>query len=516
MSDAPRLETTNLSKSFGSVRACRDVSIRLGQGEIVALLGENGAGKSTLVKMLFGALQPDSGTIAWEGRRVAIPEPAAARRLGIGMVHQHFSLFDAFTVAENIALGLAHDPPLREVAERARKVSALYGLPLDPGALVADLSVGECQRVEVVRCLMQRPDLVIMDEPTSVLTPGEVEILFQTLRRLRDEGRTVLYISHKLEEVRALCSRAIIMRAGAVVMECDPRLVAAGELARAMVGSAVPRVKATEHHAEGAPVLELCGLSLEGEGAFDTPLRDVSLSLQRGEVFGIAGMAGNGQGQLFAALSGERAAAPDAVRIMGEPVGQLGIDARRARGAAFVPEERLGHGAVPELDLTENVVLSRHGAGDGTRGSLGFLRRGKARGIAEAVIGRMDVRTPGTEAEARSLSGGNLQKFVMGREIDRAPALLVVDQPTWGVDAGSAARLRQALLDLAAAGTAVLVISQDLDELFEIADRIAVMSGGRLGEPHRASEVTRESLGLEMAAMGKVGTADHRDTRDAA
>ena len=505
----PRLEVRGLSKSFGSVRACEDVSLHLARGEIVALLGENGAGKSTLVKMLFGALQPDRGTIEWDGREVGIPEPAAARRLGIGMVHQHFSLFEAFTVAENIALGLDDDPPLRRVIEEAREVSAAYGLPLDPGALVADLSVGERQRVEVVRCLMQSPDLIIMDEPTSVLTFAEAEALFGTLRRLRDEGRTILYISHKLEEVRALCSRAVVMRAGRVVGEYDPREAYAAELARAMVGSDVPQVRPVVHHANGLPMLSVRNLNLAGEGAFDTPLRDVSFAVRPGEVLGIAGMAGNGQTQLFAALSGEQTVNADAVMLDGEAVGSFGIDARRARGAAFVPEERLGHGAVPDMDLTDNVVLSRHGHREGVRGTFGALRRGIARRIAGNVIETMDVRTSGVGAAARSLSGGNLQKFVVGREIDRAPALLVVDQPTWGVDAGSAARLRLALLNLAAEGTAVVVISQDLDELFEIADRIAVISGGRLGEARPSSELTREQLGLEMGGQvaDEVGVA---------
>ena len=498
-----RLEAVALSKSFGAVRACRDVSLSLARGEIVALLGENGAGKSTLVKMLFGALQPDRGTIRWDGQPVTIPEPGAARRLGIGMVHQHFSLFEAFTVAENIALALEDDPPLRRVVADARRISAEYGLPLDPDALVADLSVGERQRVEVVRCLMQRPTLIIMDEPTSVLTMTEAERLFDTLRRLRDEGRTVLYISHKLEEVRALCSRAVVMRGGAVVAECDPREVSASELATAMVGNEVPRVKAVAHASDGDAVLEVDGLSVAGEGTFDVPLRDISLTLRAGEVLGIAGLAGNGQGQLFAALSGERTVVADAIRLRGRPVGQLGIDGRRALGAAFVPEERLGHGAVPEMDLVENVVLSRHGASDKVRTRLGFLRRAAAQRIATTVIGGMDVRTAGVEAQARSLSGGNLQKFVVGREIDRAPEVLVVDQPTWGVDAGSAARLRQTLLDLAARGTGILLISQDLDELFEVADRIAVMNGGRLGAVHLVRDVTRERVGLEMGGLSE-------------
>ena len=506
MSDAPRhetprLEVRGLTKAFGPVCACDDVSMALGAGEIVALLGENGAGKSTLVKMLFGALQPDAGAILWEGRPVAIPEPAAARALGIGMVHQHFSLFEAFSVAENVALALP-DMRLREVAGRAREVSEAYGLPLDVRALVADLSVGERQRIEIVRCLMQDPSLVIMDEPTSVLTPQEADRLFAVLRRLRDEGRTVLYISHKLEEVRQLCDRAVVMRQGKVVAEVVPAEETAGSLASLMVGGEVPVVRPSRTHLIGAPVLELRELSLPADTPHGTALRDVWLSARKGEVIGIAGMAGNGQGELFAAISGERPARREQVVIAGTPIGDRGVEARRALGAAFVPEERIGHAAAPGLDLTENVLLSRHARADGTRGALGWLRRGRAGNLATKVIETMDVRTRGRRALAGSLSGGNLQKFVMGRELDRAPRLLVVNQPTWGVDAGAAANIRQALIDLAAEGAAVLVISQDLDELFEIADRIAVMTRGAIGPLRPAAEVTREEVGIAMGSGG--------------
>ena len=511
--DAPRaasaralLRTDGLTKTFGETRACDAVSIALGEGEIVALLGENGAGKSTLVKMLFGALQPDAGTIEWRGGTVAIPEPAAARALGIGLVHQHFSLFEAFTVAENIALGLGGDARPRRIAGRARETSRAYGLPLDPDALVADLSIGERQRVEIVRCLMQDPALVIMDEPTSVLTPGEAEGLFETLRALRAEGRTVLYISHKLEEVRALCDRAIVMRAGRVVGEYDPARETAASLAAAMMGRDVVAIRPREHAASDEVALALNALSRDSERPFGADLRGIELRVRRGEIVGIAGMAGNGQDELFAAVSGEDLA-PDAddVTMFGRAVGRDGIDARRALGAAFVPEERLGHAAVPSLDLADNALLSRHARADGTVGALGRLARAVARIIADRVNVAMDVRKSVPNPVAGALSGGNLQKFVVGRELDGAPRLLVVAQPTWGVDAGAAAAIRQALLDLAAGGAAVLVLSQDLDELLEIADRIAVIREGRLGEARETARVTRESIGLEMGGASGGG-----------
>ncbi|MEO1105126.1 MAG: ABC transporter ATP-binding protein, partial [Pseudomonadota bacterium] len=449
-------------KSFGQVRACDDVSISLREGEIVALLGENGAGKSTFVKLVFGALQPDSGAFLWRGQEVALTDPAVARKLGIGMVHQHFSLFEALTATQNVALGLP-DAPLSGLAERTARVSAAYGLPLDPDALVADLSVGERQRIEIVRCLLQDPTLIIMDEPTSVLTPQEADRLFQTLRRLRDEGRTILYISHKLEEVRALCERAIVMRGGRIVAQVDPRTTSAAMLAEAMVGSAVAEVANTKEPTAAVPRLEVQGLSHESDRPFGTSLKGVNLSVGAGEVLGIAGMAGNGQSELFACLSGELLSDANTVRIDGKTVGARGVDARRALGAAFVPEERLGHSAVPSFDLVENVILSRHMVTDGTIDGLGFLRRGAARTALNRVIAAMDVRAPKGPAPARALSGGNLQKLVVGRELDRAPSLIVINQPTWGVDAGAAANIRQALVDLAAGGAAVLVLSQDLD-----------------------------------------------------
>ncbi|MBJ3774667.1 ABC transporter ATP-binding protein [Acuticoccus mangrovi] len=494
------LSTDRLTKTFGALTACDGISIRLGEGEIVALLGENGAGKSTLVKMLFGALQPDSGGIAWKGENVALTEPRLARRLGIGMVHQHFSLFEAFTVAENIALVLGEEK-MSGLAARARTLSEDYGLPLDPGALVADLSVGERQRIEIVRCLLQNPTLVIMDEPTSVLTPQEADRLFVTLRKLKAEGRTVLYISHKLEEVRALCDRAVVMRAGRVVAEVDPKAETAASLAAAMVGGEVPAVSQRAAPAADAPVaLAINHLDHPSDRPFGVSLADVSLTVLAGEVVGIAGMAGNGQGELFECLSGEVALRGDAgeVSILGTVAAPLGVDARRRLGAAFVPEERLGHATAPSLDLTDNIILARHQRRDRTVGPLGLLHKGAARRAMRRIVEAMDVRGAADDPPARALSGGNLQKYVVGRELDWSPRLLVINQPTWGVDAGAAANIRQAILDLAASGAGVLVISQDLDELFLLADRIAVISEGRLSTPAPVASLTREAVGLLM------------------
>ena len=495
----PLLEALDIVKRFGDFTANDRVTLRLPPGEIHALLGENGAGKSTLVKIVYGALQPTDGQLRWRGEPVTVPNPAAARRLGIGMVFQHFSLFEALTVAENIALALPGAFHLVSLGERIARVSAEYGLPLEPTALVADLSVGERQRIEIVRCLLQEPRLLIMDEPTAVLTPQEADQLFVTLRRLAGDGCAVLYISHRLEEVKQLCHHATILRHGKVVANVDPQSETAGSLARLMVGADVHAVSAGTHAPDGPPMLAVTALSLPAAGPFGVALRDVSLEVRAGEVVAIAGVAGNGQSELFEALSGERLApSAAAVAIAGERCGTRGVTARRRLGAAFVPEERLGHSAVPGFVLSDNVLLTRHGSG-GALVRAGFIDRPGTRAVTDRVMKRFDVRTSRTDPPAQALSGGNLQKFVVGRELDREPAVLVIDQPTWGVDAGAAALIRQVLADMAEAGAAVLVISQDLDEIFEIADRIAVISRGELSEAFPAGEIDRERIGLLMA-----------------
>ena len=508
---APLLEVRGLTKVFGQLKACDNIDLTIGKGEIHALLGENGAGKSTFVKMLFGSLEPASGDILWNGVKVAIKSPGQARKLGIGMVFQHFSLFEALTAAENILLSLDDGTSIVEIAEKAHSVSKAYGLPLDPYALVGDLSVGERQRIEIIRCLLQKPELIILDEPTSVLTPQEADKLFETLERLRDEGKSILYISHRLEEVKRLCDRATVLRHGKVVGHCDPRKETAASLARMMVGSEVLAIRreATAPAQEPAELLGIYGLSRKPAGPFSIPLRDIRLSLRAGEVLGIAGVAGNGQGEFFEAVSGEVLQdSPDIVRIRGNPVGRLDISGRRLLGAAFVPEERLGHGAAPYMKLSENLLLSRFRTdARAFLSRLGIVRTGPVAAAAQRIVTEMDVRKSAEDPEAASLSGGNLQKFLIGRELDRKPAVLVVNQPTWGVDAGAAARIRQALVDLARSGSAVLVISQDLDELFEVCDAIAVMHDGNLSSPIPVAEATAERIGLLM------GGADSGHTR---
>jgi general nucleoside transport system ATP-binding protein len=504
------LEAIDIDKYFGELKANDHVTLRVEPGEIHALLGENGAGKSTLVKIIYGALQPSAGEIRWRGQPVTISNPAAARKLGIGMVFQHFSLFEPLTVAENIALAMSGDFNLRTLSDTIARVSREYGLPLNPGATVADLSVGERQRIEIIRCLLQQPKLLIMDEPTAVLTPQEAEQLFTTLRRLAKEGCAILYISHRLQEVKELCHRATILRHGKVVAEADPRQETAASLARMMVGADIKIVKPQARRSGGAVKLLLNRLAQPADGPFGVALKKISLTLHSGELVAIAGVAGNGQSELFDALSGERTnARSDAIIIDGVKAGRLDVAARRKLGAAFVPEERLGHGAVPAFLLSENVVLTRHNA-DPDLIRQGLLNRPAAIAVSERVAKEFDVRKAKPDPEARSLSGGNLQKFVVGREMDRRPKILIVNQPTWGVDAGASALIRQALIDLARSGSAVLVISQDLDEIFEIADRISVISRGELSDAYPADELTYETVGLLMGGAHEKPEAEDR------
>ena len=494
---APLLTLKGIVKRFPGMVANDHVNLEILPGEIHALLGENGAGKSTLVKIIYGVLQADAGELFWQGQAIHIPNPHFARHLGIGMVFQHFSLFEALSVAENISLAVEDRELRRHLKPRIIEVSRAYGLPLDPDRHVGDLSVGERQRIEIVRCLLQNPKLLIMDEPTSVLTPQEVTKLFETLRRLAGEGCAILYISHKLEEIKVLCERATIMRLGKVVAECDPRRETAQRLAELMIGTELKPPQHGRRTGGGAARLTVQNLSLVSDQQFGTNLKDISFAVAGGEILGIGGIAGNGQNELMAALSGEALAElAEAIQIDGKPVGRLGPGQRRSLGAAFVPEERNGHGAVRDMSLAENAFLSGHRPLG--LAPAGLIDSSRTVGYARHVIKDFDVRTQGPGAEARSLSGGNLQKFIVGREILQRPGLLVVSQPTWGVDAGAAAAIHQALLDLAANGAAVVIISQDLDEIFGLCDRIAVIAGGRLSPARPVAEVTIEEIGLLM------------------
>ena len=484
-----RLELDHISKQYPAVKANDRVSLRVKPGEIHAVLGENGAGKSTLMKIIYGAVQPDEGTMRWNGEPVRVASPAAARALGISMVYQHFSLFDTLTVAENVWLGLDRAWTLVDVTRRIGEVAHTYGLDIDAQRPVHALSVGERQRVEIVRALLTDPKLLILDEPTSVLTPQAVDKLFITLRELARRGCSILYISHKLDEIRALCHHCTVLRGGRVTGEVDPTQETNASLSRLMIGAEPPPLEHRE--AQRGPV----ALAVNGLGA---GLQDVHLEVRAGEIVGIAGVSGNGQQRLMALLSGEDARAQrSAVMLLGEPVGGTSPAFRRARGLHFVPEERLGRGAVPSMSLAHNTLLTRAEA----VGRGGWLRLGLLQQQAAGLIERFRVKAGGAGALAQSLSGGNLQKFIVGREIDARPKVLIVSQPTWGVDVGAAGQIRAELVALRDAGCAVLVVSEDLDELFELSDRLHVMAGGRLSPSVPIAQATVEQIGLWMSGL---------------
>lgn len=493
-----RLALEHISKSYPGVKANDDISLQVAAGEIHAVLGENGAGKSTLMKIISGAVQPDSGQIVWNGMPVRMKNPGMARDLGIAMVHQHFSLFDTLTAAENIWLGLGRGIGLSEVERRIDAVAQRHGLDIAPRRPVYTLSVGERQRVEIIRCLLADPKLLILDEPTSVLTPQAVEKLFVVLRQLAADGCSVLYISHKLDEIRSLCHNCTVLRAGKVAGRVDPTRETEASLSRLMIGADPP---ALQHRPAqpGEILLQVQDLSLPGDGEFSVPLHHLSLQVRAGEILGIAGVSGNGQQELLAMLSGEdRRAGPEAVRLAGEPVGLLGPAQRRSRGLRFIPEERLGRATVPMLSLEQNMLLT---APPAEVSAHGLIRRQTLRAQAQAVIARFGVKASGPQTAARSLSGGNLQKYIVGREILGRPRVLLVAQPTWGVDVGAAAQIRAELLALRDAGCAVLVISEEIDELFEIADRLQVMARGRLSPAVARADATVEQIGLWMSGL---------------
>ncbi len=496
-----RLEIAHIRKAYPGVLANDDVNLSVAPGEIHAVLGENGAGKSTLMKIIFGTVKPDAGEIRWNGELVHIANPQIARKLGIAMVFQHFSLFDTLTVAENIALGLDANTDMQELTTRIRQTGEKYGLELEPNRHVHTLSVGERQRVEIVRALLTNPQLLILDEPTSVLTPQAVEKLFVTLRKLADEGCSIVYISHKLDEIRALCHSATVMRGGRVTGTCDPRNETSAGLSRMMIGEELIRL----HRARNSESqrqerkLHINRLSLPKAHLFATELKDIECEVRAGEIVGIAGVSGNGQQELLAALSGEdQRAEPNMIMLTGVAAGHLAPNPRRARGLGLVPEERLGRGAVPTLSLAANMLLSHQKAPYVNRGMINFAYTRK---IAATIIERFKVKASGPDALAKSLSGGNLQKFIVGREMERKPSVFIVAQPTWGVDVGAAAQIHAEILALKQEGCAVLVISEELDELFALCDRLHVIAKGQLSPSIPIEQATREQVGLWMSGL---------------
>ena len=498
----PLLALSHISKRYPAVLANDAIDLSVMPKQIHAILGENGAGKSTLMKFIYGAVQPDAGSIHFDGKPVHIRNPQQARALGISMVFQHFSLFDTLSVAQNVWLGLDKSLSLAEVTQRIREKAAVYGLDLEPERPVHTLSVGEMQRVEIIRALLSEPRLLILDEPTSVLTPQAVDKLFAVLRQLVEEGCSILYISHKLHEIRALCTHCTVLRGGRVSGECIPSQETNASLSQMMIGSE-PSDLVHQTSQPGEVILAVKQLSLQRLDPFGMNLQPMDLEVRQGEIVGIAGVSGNGQRELLYALSGEDTRAPaQSICLQGQAVGTQGPAQRRKRGLHFVPDERLGRGAVPSLSLAHNLLLTR----DDAINRMGWIDMQALKTQAESIISRYRVKAGGALALAQSLSGGNLQKFIVGREIDASPKLLIVSQPTWGVDVGAAAQIRAALLALRDAGCAVLVVSEELDELFELSDRLHVMAQGRLSPSISRTDASVAQIGAWMS-----GLWDHSD-----
>ena len=493
-----RLELQGISKQYPAVKANDRIDLRVEPGEIHAVLGENGAGKSTLMKIIYGSVRPDEGVVRWNGQPVEVRNPHEARELGISMVFQHFSLFDTLSAAENVWLGLGRSKTLAEVSARIRDISSQYGLDVEPDRPVHTLSVGERQRVEIVRALLTKPQLLILDEPTSVLTPQAVEKLFVTLRQLSATGCSILYISHKLDEIRALCHNCTVLRGGKVTGTVDPTKETNASLSRLMIGADPPELVHRQAQA-GEVVLSVQGLSLARQNPFGTDLRDIALQVRAGEIVGVAGVSGNGQQELLAALSGEDTRAPaGSIALFGRDISRQDPRRRRHAGLHFVPEERLGRGAVPTLSLALNTLLTRTEA---VSRRTGLIDVSAVKTMTEDLIRRFNVKAGGPYAAAKSLSGGNLQKFIVGREIDAQPRLLIVSQPTWGVDVGAAAQIRGELLKLRDAGCALLIVSEELDELFEISDRLVVIAQGRVSPPIATADASVVQIGEWMSGL---------------
>ena len=490
----PLLTLSGVSKRYGKVQANQDIDLSVKAGSIHAVLGENGAGKSTLMKMIYGVEQPDDGTITWQGTPVHMTKPSEAQALGIGMVFQHFSLFESLSVVQNVSLMISGKP-----ADLARKITEFgtqFGLSVDPDAMVHTLSVGERQRVEIIRCLLLNPKLLILDEPTSVLPPQSVRMLFDTLRKLQSEGMAILFISHKLDEIRELCDESTILRGGKVTGRVDPRDHDAKSLAQLMIGRDMPHLATANATPPGETRLKITNLSHPRATRFGTTLTDINLDLKAGQIIGIAGISGNGQQELAALISGEtKAHSPDMIEIMQTPAGHMNPMQRRALGFSFVPEERLGRGSVPDMSLADNSLLTAHRTGMLTNG---FIRRKVEKNFTRTCIDAFDVRTPGPEVEAGALSGGNLQKFILGREIMLAPDVMLVAQPTWGVDIGAATSIRRKLIAMRDEGAAILVISEELEELFELCDLLHVLHEGHLTPALPAATTTPQDIGSYM------------------
>lgn len=501
---AVRLAVRGLSRRYGGMAANNAIELSVQAGEIHAVLGENGSGKSTLLRCIYGVEQPDAGAIIWNGRTLHLSGPAEARAHGIALVFQHFALIDPLSVLDNVLLHL-HGTPLARlsaslVKHRLLELARTLEMPIDPDARVESLSVGARQRVEILRCLLLEPELLMLDEPTAALTPSEISQLFQVLRQIAAKGCSILFVTHRLAEVRALCQRATILRNGRVVAACAPADMSESDLAELMVGAA-PLAAPLQRSPSRAQVrLTLDAVCASGSRPQACGINNVQLEIRAGEIVGLAGIAGNGQEVLGDLVTGERSVDSGRVLLDGDDVTSAGAWQRRAAGVQVVPAERTRRGALPTLSLTDNLLLTQARSFTPRRAAV-WSRLDRARAEAEStrVMQSHDVRAPGPRTPAGHLSGGNLQRFLVGRALLSRPRVLVCHNPTWGVDLRAAAAIHRRLQDAREDGAAILLISADLDEIYHLADRMAVLSRGRLSEVRPLPQYARAEVGLLMA-----------------
>ena len=498
----PAVQLTGITKRFPGVVANSDVNLTVAQGEVHAICGENGAGKSTLMKILYGMQPPDEGTIAINGEEVKLRNPQDAIRAGIGMVHQHFMLADNLTVGENVFLGAEALHGIGRAARaRLAKLAKQTGLNAEPATLLEELGVADRQRVEIVKVLYRGAKIIILDEPTAVLVPQEVDALFATVREMKADGYTFLFISHKLDEVRAIADTVTVIRRGTTVGTADPKTITSRQLAEMMVGSELPSPETRESTVTERPVLRLTGLTLGAEGSDRNALDDVSFTVRAGEVLGIAGVEGNGQTELVETIMGMRKASGGTIELVdaegkARDITKAGTLARREAGIGYIAEDRTRHSLLLTQPLWVNRILGYQTREPVSKGQL--LDIAGAREDTARIVRDYDVRTPGIDVPAAALSGGNQQKLIVGRELSGDPVLLIASHPTRGVDVGAQAMIWEQLRQARAAGLAVLLISADLDELIGLSDTIRVMLRGRLVSEADPATVTPQELGSAM------------------
>ncbi len=498
------LEMRGITKEFPGVLANDSVDFDVYKGEIHTLLGENGAGKSTLMKVLYGFYRPDAGTVRLHGEVVELNEPSDAIAHGIGMIHQHFMLVPTLTVVENVALGLASDRrpfnDLRVVGEHIQELSEQYGLNVHPNAKVWQLAVGERQRVEILKALYRDATLLVLDEPTAVLTPQEVDDFFVTLRQMAADGRGLIFISHKLHEVMAISDRVTVLRNGRVTGETAPAKTSREELAKMMVGRSVKLAPDRSQVKVGGERLEVSDLHVLGDRGTHA-VDGLTFDVHAGEILGIAGVSGNGQRELAEAVAGLRPPVSGSIFIDGVNVTSNSPRETRAAGLSYVPEERMRDGAVADFSVSENLILVDHR--DNAFSRNGFLKFGAIEEHSEDLVESFNVKTPTLDTPTRNLSGGNIQKLILARELSSRPRVLVAAQPTRGVDIGAAEYIHERLVAQREEGTAIMVISEDLDEVMALSDRVMVMFEGKAMGIVDPTETTREQIGLLMAGVAQ-------------